>query len=84
MLFLTQRDDEGDVVDALSAGADDFLVKPPRERELLARVEAVSRRGRESAATDEVMDIPPSASISPADWWSVTAWCSSSPGASSK
>jgi DNA-binding response OmpR family regulator len=59
VLFLTQRDDEADVVEALLAGADDFLVKPPRERELLARLEAVGRRSREITSADEVMDIPP-------------------------
>src|SRR5882724_6744477 len=37
VLFLTHRDAEEDVVQALEAGADDFLVKPPRDRELLAR-----------------------------------------------
>lgn len=59
VLFLTQRDDEADVVQALTAGADDFLVKPPRERELLARVEAVGRRARASASADEVLEAPP-------------------------
>lgn len=33
ILFLTHRDSEHDVVQALEAGADDFLVKPLRERE---------------------------------------------------
>jgi two-component system response regulator RegX3 len=44
VIFLTHRDSESDVVEALQAGADDFLVKPPRERELLARVHAAGRR----------------------------------------
>ena len=50
VIFLTHRDAESDVVQALEAGADDFLIKPPRERELLARVEALGRRVREPAA----------------------------------
>jgi DNA-binding response OmpR family regulator len=50
VLFLTHRDTEADVVQALEAGADDFLVKPPRERELLARVDAIGRRVREGFA----------------------------------
>ena len=50
VLFLTHRDTEADVVQALEAGADDFLVKPPRERELLARVDAIGRRVREPFA----------------------------------
>jgi len=45
-LFLTHRDSEHDIVQALDAGADDFIVKPPRDRELLARVQAVVRRNR--------------------------------------
>jgi two-component system, OmpR family, response regulator RegX3 len=59
VLFLTHRGDEADVVEALAAGADDFLVKPARERELLARVDAVSRRSRDGSPADEVMDVPP-------------------------
>jgi DNA-binding response OmpR family regulator len=58
VLFLTHRDTELDVVQALEAGADDFLIKPPRERELLARVEALARRTREPAAAT-VLELPP-------------------------
>ena len=57
VLFLTHRDSEADVVEALTAGADDFLIKPPRERELLARVEAMSRRAREPASASETIEI---------------------------
>jgi DNA-binding response OmpR family regulator len=44
VLFLTHRDTEEDIVLALAAGADDYVVKPPRERELLARIAALGRR----------------------------------------
>lgn len=44
VLFVTARDAEDDVAGVLDAGADDFLVKPVRRRELIARIEAVARR----------------------------------------
>lgn len=44
VIFLTQRDSESDIVRALDAGADDYLIKPPRAAELLARINALSRR----------------------------------------
>jgi DNA-binding response OmpR family regulator len=49
ILILTARDQESDVVVGLDAGADDYLVKPFRLSELLARVRAHLRR-REQAA----------------------------------
>jgi DNA-binding response OmpR family regulator len=45
VLMLTARSLEEDVVRGLDAGADDYLVKPFRLRELLARVRALLRRG---------------------------------------
>ncbi|MCF8167658.1 MAG: response regulator transcription factor [Rhodoferax sp.] len=44
VLVITARDDEATVVSALSLGADDYLVKPPKPMEMLARLEAVARR----------------------------------------
>lgn len=44
VLILTARGDEADVVLGLDAGADDYLVKPFRLAELLARVRACARR----------------------------------------
>ena len=44
VLFCTARGAEEDIVRALRAGADDYLIKPLRRRELLARIEAVVRR----------------------------------------
>lgn len=44
VIFMTARDAEEDVVSVLAAGADDFLVKPIRRLELIARIEAVIRR----------------------------------------
>lgn len=44
VIFITNRGEETDLVSALQAGADDYLVKPVREAELLARIQALVRR----------------------------------------
>jgi DNA-binding response OmpR family regulator len=44
VLFTTQHDEESDIVQALHNGADDYLVKPLRKSELLARIHALCRR----------------------------------------
>ena len=44
VLFVTNRCEESDVIEGLSAGADDFMVKPIRIGELTARVNALLRR----------------------------------------
>ena len=49
VLVVTSRDDEETVVTALQAGADDYVVKPPKMLELLARVAALGRRMRSGA-----------------------------------
>jgi len=43
-IFLTQRDSETDIVRALDAGADDYIAKPARAAELVARINALARR----------------------------------------
>jgi len=50
LVMLTARRDEMDVVVGLEAGADDYLTKPVRLGELLARVRAHLRRGPVTAA----------------------------------
>ncbi len=45
-IVITARDEEDAVVAALEAGADDYIVKPAKPLELLARVQAASRRAR--------------------------------------
>src|SRR4026209_632874 len=45
ILMLTSRDATEDVVRGLDAGADDYLSKPFRFDELLARIRALQRRG---------------------------------------
>lgn len=44
ILFVTNHREERDMVEGLSAGADDFMVKPIRVAELQARVRALLRR----------------------------------------
>nr|WP_202555257.1 response regulator transcription factor [Streptomyces sp. SID4950] len=51
VLVLTARGDERSVVRGLHLGADDYLVKPVRLAELLARIDAVTRRSRGRAGT---------------------------------
>jgi DNA-binding response OmpR family regulator len=52
ILILTARDQELDVVAGLDAGADDYLIKPFRLSELLARVRAHLRRAAAAAPVD--------------------------------
>ncbi|WP_191966660.1 response regulator transcription factor [Microbacterium testaceum] len=53
IIMLTGLEEEADVVLGLGAGADEYVVKPFRPRELRARIEALLRRPRagESAAS---------------------------------
>ncbi|MGE0803210.1 MAG: response regulator transcription factor [Lautropia sp.] len=53
-LVLTARDAEADVINALEAGADDFVVKPARSGELRARLRALVRRAGSSALNGNV------------------------------
>lgn len=46
IIVLSDRDDEFDKVLSLKIGADDYVVKPYRLRELAARIEAVNRRAQ--------------------------------------
>ena len=44
ILILTVRGDEADIVKGLEWGADDYMVKPFRQLELLSRIRALTRR----------------------------------------
>lgn len=59
ILFVTQRDEEDDIVRILSQGADDYLIKPVRQRELLARISAIARRTHMEANVETVLSFPP-------------------------
>ncbi len=54
IIFLTACDDEAHTVLALEQGADDYIAKPFRMRELVARIKAVLRR---TARRSEVEDV---------------------------
>lgn len=59
VLFVTVRDDEVDVVEALENGADDFMTKPVRRIELVARTQALVRRASARSRDIEGLEIPP-------------------------
>jgi DNA-binding response OmpR family regulator len=46
VIFLTAKDSENDIVKGLNLGADDYLTKPFSFNELLARIQAILRRGK--------------------------------------
>lgn len=59
VMFITGRDEEEDVVRALKTGADDYLLKPLRQQELLARIEVLSRRYTQYQPVDGVQQVGP-------------------------
>ncbi len=59
VIFITARDEESDIVRALEAGADDYMAKPVRYKELAARVAALARRAAGGRDPDDVPDTAP-------------------------
>lgn len=59
VIFLTQKTGEDDIAKVLNLGADDYITKPVRQKELLARITAVARRATPQPAQREVIEYPP-------------------------
>jgi DNA-binding response OmpR family regulator len=59
VIFITARDSEEDLVRALATGGDDYVAKPARKREVLARVEALLRRHNGSPEHGGEIELPP-------------------------
>ncbi|OAB40336.1 response regulator transcription factor [Paenibacillus antarcticus] len=57
VIFLTAIDDEVNVVMGLDMGADDYITKPFRIRELLSRIKSVLRRYHKQAQTKSIIEI---------------------------
>lgn len=55
VIVVTARGDERTTVRGLMLGADDYLVKPVRRHELLARIAAVARRHRDAGRRSDVV-----------------------------
>src|SRR5262245_8455317 len=55
VMFATARGEEEALVTALDQGADDYLIKPLRRAELLARVNALGRRGKVAPRDDVIV-----------------------------
>jgi len=58
-IVATTKDKEQSIVLALDTGADDYLVKPVRRAELLARVAAILRRSGVGGAPTTIADVSP-------------------------
>lgn len=58
VIFVTQKTTEDDVAKILTLGADDYITKPIRHKEMIARINAVARRAN-PRMDDEVIELEP-------------------------
>lgn len=54
VIFLTASGDEASVVTGLNMGADDYITKPFRSRELIARIKSALRKSGQSSSVFEI------------------------------
>ncbi|MFN7293242.1 MAG: response regulator transcription factor, partial [Lysobacteraceae bacterium] len=59
VIFLTGNDSEQDIVTGLQAGADDYIVKPARPAELVARIRSALRRSGPPTGHQVIEDADP-------------------------
>ena len=57
VIMLTAKSQESDKVVGLELGADDYVTKPFSPRELIARIKAVLRRGKEKDKLPEILKV---------------------------
>src|SRR5712691_10400033 len=72
VIMLTARSEEIDKLLGLTVGADDYLTKPFSPRELVARVKALLRRPRQTAAALSPGSGPPDDAPAPQRWDDLT------------
>jgi two-component system KDP operon response regulator KdpE len=65
ILVLTVRDEESDKVNALDAGADDYVTKPFQIRELTARLRSAVRRSKVTTARPDAVNTIGSITLDP-------------------
>jgi len=59
VIFVTARDRKEDIVHALEAGADDYMIKPVDRMEMMARIKALGRRVHGDPANQPQLDVDP-------------------------
>ena len=59
VIFTTVRDSEDDIVYGLNQGADDYMIKPIKHKELLARIDALGRRSLNTEDSHSTLQVEP-------------------------